>query len=77
MAVGNTLLAEVYAERADVRVRLYLINGRTYRLRFGSGIGWAPTVWHDYNKALDRLLACASYGPEDIKTCQRICTPNP
>jgi hypothetical protein len=74
MATGSQqLVAEVLAERIDVRLRLYLLLGGVYRIRAGSGLGWAPGSWKDYGKAMDRLLACASYGPADLSELRRIC----
>lgn len=76
MATGRPqLLAEVAAERADIRIRLYQI-GATYRLRV-SGMGWAPDSWKDYGRAHAKLLACQSYGPAEADMLRGMCRENP
>ena len=75
MAAGDSLVAEVLAERIDVRVRLYLTPGRLYRIKFGSGLGWAPGHWQSHDAALARLLACESYGQDELVVLRNICRP--
>ena len=76
MATGKPrLLAEVAAERCELRIRLYQI-GSTYRLRV-SGMGWAPNSWKDYGKAFAKLLACQSYGPVEADMLRGMCRENP
>lgn len=69
------LIAEVVAERAGLRVRLYRLPGGLYRIRAGSGLGWAPDTWRDPVRAMARLLACASYGPAEVDALRRMCKP--
>lgn len=78
MATGpNYLIAEVLAERIDLRVRLYLTPGRLYRVRCGSGLGWAPGSWRSEADGMKRLLACASYGPDELRMLRAMCRENP
>lgn len=65
------LIAEVYAERADLRLRLYLQHG-VYRIRV-KGMGWAPTRWTDRETALAKLLACHSYGLGEADMLRGMC----
>lgn len=76
MAAGE-MLAMIAAPGAGIKIALYRMTGGHYRLRVGSGIGWAPGQWRDRDKALEKLLACQSYGPAELEICRRICTPNP
>lgn len=73
--VAGKYRAEVLAERAGLRIRLYEV-GDVYRLRVG-GMGWAPGVWRDYGKALAKLLACQSYGPAEAEMLRGMCRVNP
>ncbi len=75
VAAGE-LIAEVVAEAAGIRIRLYLVDG-FYRLRLGSGVGWAPDRWTDRTRAMRKLLAVQSYGPAELAMCRRICRVNP
>lgn len=72
---AGELLAMIDAPRAPVKIALYRMTGGNYRLRLGSGIGWAPGEWRDYGKALDKLLACQSYGPAELEMCRKVCKP--
>lgn len=65
------LIAEVYAERCDLRLRLYLQHG-VYRIR-AQGMGWAPTRWTDRDAALAKLLAMQSYGPAEADMLRGMC----
>lgn len=77
MATGNALVAEVYAERIDLRIRLYLTPSKAYRIRCGSGIGWAPGTWRKLDDAMHRLLACTSYGQDELLMLRAMCRENP
>lgn len=69
------LIAEVVAERVGLRVRLYRMPGGQFRLRVGSGIGWAPATMRNQADGMKRLLACQSYGPDEADMLRRICKP--
>lgn len=66
------LVAEVLAERCGLRARLYRMQGNIYRLRF-AGMGWAPSRLRDQADGMKRLLACQSYGPDEVEMLRKIC----
>lgn len=69
------LIAEVLAERCDLRLRLYQI-GTAYHIR-AQGMGWAPGRWADHGKAFAKLLDCQTYGPVEADMLRCMCKGNP
>lgn len=73
MAISEPL-AEVLV--VGVRVRLHLVNG-VYRIRMGSGMGWAPDRWKKREPAQAKLLAMQSYTEEQLALCRQMTREKP
>jgi hypothetical protein len=69
-------IAEVYAERIDLRVQLHQMAG-VYRVQF-VGLGWHPQpLGRDRDAALARVLGMHSYGPAELEMVRRAIRENP
>lgn len=73
MAISEPM-AEVLV--VGVRVRLYLVNG-VYRIKMGSGMGWAPDRWKKRGPAMAKLLAMQSYTEAQLALCRQMTREKP
>jgi hypothetical protein len=73
VATGETMIAMIVAQEARLKAALYRTSRNTYRIRIGGGIGWVPEEWHDYNRAMSKLLGMQTYGQRERQMLVNMC----
>jgi hypothetical protein len=73
---GGELIYSALAEDVPVLISVYKIHG-VYRIKFGRGIGWVPTIFKTEKDALARLMNFKTYTKTDAGFAKAICTQNP
>ena len=72
---GGNPLFTVKAEAVPVLISIYKVRG-AYRIQFGRGIGWDPTIYANEKDALKKLMSYKTYTKAEATIAKSLCKKN-